>query len=143
MPSTPKPSTYATVAASSARHATGFSKPSAPPNAAIVETEVVQIILSVDIDETFEATSEAELVAVRDEIAKTIAEDLNIDEALVSVRFVVQFFATIGNSTSPVDTTDGCEDDTTLSEATDLCVPKPWDDFVSCDVERQQGACAC
>lgn len=36
---------------------------------------------------------------------------------------------------------DACGSSEFLSESTHACVPKPWSDFVSCAVEKTQGAC--
>ena len=35
-----------------------------------------------------------------------------------------------------------CSDEEFLSEKTSSCVKKPWYDFESCEVEKNQGACA-
>ena len=36
---------------------------------------------------------------------------------------------------------DTCPANTFRSEATGVCIPVPWDDWVSCAVEKRQGAC--
>lgn len=47
-----------------------------------------------------------------------------------------------GSTTTPgVRDFVACADDETMSEYMGSCVKKPWNDYVSCQIEKEQGAC--